>query len=334
MSKHCMIVGAGIAGVIAARRLLKQDWQVTLLEKSKGFGGRMATRRIENATFDHGAQYFTIHSMFFRALAEKMQDDGIVKEWARGFLNGDRILSLDGYLRLMAPEGMSSVVKYLAEPLLELADVKLNQEVSELKQQGTSWQVTCKSGLQIKTDAVILTPPLPQALSLLQTSGLELDEKQLARLKELKYDPCLTTLVTLDGPSGIAEPGAISNTDPMSPIAWLADNKIKGLSAVDCVTIQATSHFSRKYWKSDREEAAELLWQAAKHYVQSEKLSSQIHGWRYARPQSILPEDYLSVSQVPPLLLAGDAFGDEFHPIEGAALSGLEAAKFLDKTFT
>ncbi len=333
MSKHCIIVGAGISGVIAARRLLKQDWQVTVLEKSKGFGGRMATRRIDDATFDHGAQFFTIHSMFFRVLTEKMQDDGIAKEWSRGFLNGDRILSLDGYLRLMAPHGMSSVVKYLAEPLVELAEVKLNEEVKELKQQGKSWQVTCKSELQLDADAVILTPPLPQALGLVQTTGLELDEKLLTRLKEVKYDPCLTTLVTLDGASGIAEPGAISNTDPMSPIAWIADNKTKGLSTMDCVTIQATSHFSRKYWKSDREEAAEMLWQAAKHYIQSEKLSSQIHGWRYAQPQSILPEDYVSLSDAPSLLLAGDAFGNEFRPIEGAALSGLEAAKYLDKNF-
>lgn len=328
MSHRCTIIGAGISGVIAGRRLLKKGWQVTLLEKSKGFGGRMATRQLGNAIFDHGAQFFTMHSMFFRVLVENLQDEGIVKEWSRGFLNGDRILALDGYLRLFASAGMSSMVTHLASPL----DVRLQEEAVSLQAQGPHWKVRCKSGLEIESEALILTPPLPQALQLLQNlPNFAFEEELEKRLKEIKYEPCITVMASLDGPSGLPEPGGISNKDPMSPVAWIADNQMKGISPVACVTIQATEHFSKQNWKLEREEAGEKLWQAAKPFIASERIEMQTHGWRYARPSSLLQESCILIQQAPPLFLAGDAFGDEFNPIEGAALSGLEAAKHLLK---
>lgn len=328
MQQTCLIVGAGIAGVIAARRLKKVGWEPIVLEKSKGYGGRMATRQIGEAVFDHGAQFFTMHSMFFRVLVEKMQDDGIVREWSRGFLNGDRILSLDGYLRLYGSQGMSAVVAHLAEPL----DVRLETDVVRIEAEGPSWRAHTKRGEEFSAAALILTQPLPQALALVQQMPAFAFEEELEkRLKEIKYDPCITVMATLDGPSGIPEPGAIASRDPMNPVAWLADNKLKGLSPVDCVTIQASGHFSRQHWKREREEAGELLWQAAKPWLSADRVEMQTHGWRFARPSAVLPENHLLVQQAPPLLLAGDAFGDEFNPVEGAALSGLEAAKHLIK---
>lgn len=328
MSQSCIVVGAGIAGIIAARRMKKVGWDVTVLEKSKGYGGRMATRRIGEAVFDHGAQYFTIHSMFFRVLAESMQDEGIVKEWCRGFLNGDRILSLDGYLRLYGTEGMSAVAKYLAEPL----EIELQAEVIGIQPLGPRWRVQCKSGETHESDALILTQPLPQALQLVQQiPSFAFEEELEKRLKEIKYDPAIAVMATLDGPSGIPEPGAIASTDPMNPIAWLSDNRTKGISPVDAITILGTSHFSRQNWKLDRDEAGEKLWQAAKPWLAADRIEMQTHGWRFAQPQSILPEKFALLQQAPPLLLAGDAFGDVFNPIEGAALSGLEAAKHLVK---
>lgn len=52
------VVGAGIAGITAARTLAQAGWQVTVFEKSRGAGGRMATRRTAFGGFDHGAQFF------------------------------------------------------------------------------------------------------------------------------------------------------------------------------------------------------------------------------------------------------------------------------------
>ena len=56
----CAIVGAGLSGVTCAASLHEQGISVRVFEKSRGIGGRMATRRTPAGLhFDHGAQYFT-----------------------------------------------------------------------------------------------------------------------------------------------------------------------------------------------------------------------------------------------------------------------------------
>lgn len=324
--KHCVIIGAGISGVIAAQRLKKSGWQVTLLEKSAGYGGRMATRRVGEAICDHGAQFFTMHSMFFRVLVEEMQDAQVVGQWSRGFLNGERKLALDGYLRFYGLQGMNQVVRYLAEGL----DVRLQEKVIGFSQVGDTWHIQCESGLQLGADALIVTAPLPQSLQLLkQANGLTPDPKLWEKLETIKYDPCIAILVTLDGPSGLPEPGGLAQTDPMSPIQWIADNRRKGISPVDSVTVHGTAHFSRQHWKIDREAAGEKLWEAVQPLLSAQRIEMQTHGWRFAQPKQVLEANSATLSTAPPLLLAGDAFGDRLNPIEGAALSGLDAAKAL-----
>ena len=55
---HLAIVGAGMAGLSAAREMRRRrpDLMITIYEKSRGFGGRVATRRRDGFVFDHGAQ--------------------------------------------------------------------------------------------------------------------------------------------------------------------------------------------------------------------------------------------------------------------------------------
>ena len=50
------IIGAGIAGLVAAQRL-QQQADVVVFEKSWRAGGRVTTRHKEYS-FDHGAQHF------------------------------------------------------------------------------------------------------------------------------------------------------------------------------------------------------------------------------------------------------------------------------------
>jgi predicted NAD/FAD-dependent oxidoreductase len=69
------IIGAGLAGISAARALMAQGHAVTIFDKGRGPGGRLATRRIEaegrKLQFDHGAQYLRAEGAdFAAALAE------------------------------------------------------------------------------------------------------------------------------------------------------------------------------------------------------------------------------------------------------------------------
>ncbi len=50
-SSRTVIVGAGLTGLMLANRLGPMAHKLTLIEKSRGVGGRMATRRSEAARF-------------------------------------------------------------------------------------------------------------------------------------------------------------------------------------------------------------------------------------------------------------------------------------------
>ena len=52
-----LVVGAGISGCICARRLSDLGHEVTVVEKGRGVGGRMSTRRMNGARIDHGLNF-------------------------------------------------------------------------------------------------------------------------------------------------------------------------------------------------------------------------------------------------------------------------------------
>ena len=52
-----LVVGAGMAGVTAAAELRRAGRRVLVLDKGRAVGGRLASRGVGAATFDHGAQF-------------------------------------------------------------------------------------------------------------------------------------------------------------------------------------------------------------------------------------------------------------------------------------
>ena len=79
------IIGAGIAGLACARRLHDAGIEATLFDKSRGLGGRLATRRADTGTpgvaFDHGATHFTARSEGFTRLLAAWEKAGLAARW-------------------------------------------------------------------------------------------------------------------------------------------------------------------------------------------------------------------------------------------------------------
>jgi predicted NAD/FAD-dependent oxidoreductase len=170
--------------------------------------------------------------------------------------------------------------------------------------------------------AVILTAPVPQSLVLLDAGGVGLDPQMKERLSRIEYERCLAVMAVLDGPSKVPPPGGCAPCK--GPIAWIADNHQKGVSAEPAITIHATDAFSVAHWEGDRDATARQLLEAADEWIGSGVKSFQIHGWRYSKPLQTDPQPCAVVSSHPPLVLAGDAFAGP--RVEGAALSGWAAA--------
>ncbi len=97
--RSVVIVGAGIAGLVAATACEAAGFDVVVIDKGRGVGGRTATRRIGAATFDHGAQFFTARSDEMRQMVEAWRAAGVVAEWHRRLLHDDATSEIDGHVR-------------------------------------------------------------------------------------------------------------------------------------------------------------------------------------------------------------------------------------------
>ncbi len=311
-----LIVGAGMAGLCAARELQRAGRSVLLLDKGPGVGGRMATRRIGKATFDHGAQFFTARDSRFAAAIEHWQEIGAAAEWCRGFT-----ADADGHVRWRGQPGMTAVPKHLAHGL----SIRTDTKVVSLGQADDHWRVETGSGEIFRAEALLLTPPVPQSLDLLDAGRIPLRPEVRARLTSIIYQRCLAVLAVLAGPSRVPAPGGFAPA--AGPIAWIADNQQKGISTEPAVTIHASHAFSLERWDRDRSASGRLLLEAAQKWLGAVVLEFEVHGWRYSKPLRVDEQPCVILSTRPPLVLAGDAFAGP--RVEGAALSGWAAAEAL-----
>jgi renalase len=314
------VVGAGIAGLTAARHLTP-SFDVAVFDKGRGVGGRLATRRIGDATFDHGAQFITTHTTEFAETVAGWERDGVARTWFRGRIGPNGITEPDGHPRFRGVTTMNAIAKHLAEGL----DVRVGARVVALQPSDGTWRIRFDDGTDLVVDAVVVTAPVPQALDLLTAGTVRMSVPDAEALQAIRYEPCLAVLAALHGPSGLAQPGAADPDD--GPIDWMADNHLKGVSAVPAITIHATAEFSQANWESgDEIVVAELLRSAR---LGSEPIDGmvQVQRWKFARPTAIHPDRCLVADGLPPLVFAGDAFGGA--KVEGAARSGAAASEAL-----
>jgi len=323
----CVVVGAGISGLLAARELQNAGWRVTVLDKGRGVGGRMATRRVGDGTFDHGAQFFTVRGERFGNLVEEWLEAGAVSEWTRGFAGVDGERNEDGHPRYRGADGMTSVPKHLARNL----DVRTGERAVEVRARDGGWEVVCESGTAASGAALLLTAPVPQSLALVESGDFALPEEARTRLERISYDPCIALMALLDGPSAVPEPGGMQIRG--EPVDWIGDNQRKGISEAPGITIHAGPQWSREHYQDPDADISDALLSFAEVKLGGLGacvLETSVARWRYSWVTSSHPDTCLVASEDPPLLFAGDAFGPA--KVEGAALSGLAAAdRLLDR---
>ena len=326
-SGSCLIVGGGIAGLMAATVLQRHSIDVTVLDKGRGIGGRLATRRLTysaeiEGVFDYGAQYFTVSDREFQVWVDQWLAEGVITEWSQGFFQASGSFKSSHKTCYRGTKSNRSLAQYLAQSLT----VHTNTQVTQLSWQDDHWQVQTQTGEIFQGDRLILTPPVPQSLTLLDNSGIALTPDIRQKLEKVAYYPCITMLALLEKPSQIPAPGGLWGSG--NPLGWIACNYQKGISARGyAVTLQAGPEFSQDYSDKENEAIAQELLTAAAPWLGSTVLDYQIHRWRYSQVSVSYGEPCLNLTEPGPLVFAGDGF---LAPkIEGAVLSGLAAARSL-----
>lgn len=331
-----LIIGAGLSGLMAARTLIDAGMSMLVLDKGRSVGGRMATRRIENemgdhlGLADHGAQFFSVRDPVFRQHVNRWLETGLVFEWSRGWSDGSGADSpLDGYPRYAVRGGMNALTREIAHGI----DVQLNAEVVTVTASADGAEVIDTNGVTYRAKSLLLTAPVPQSLRLLDRGSVALDSGQRAALDAIQYDPCIACMVVIDGETALPEPGAVQR--PNEPLAWIADNRRKGLSnglsdGATILTLHANPDASRRLYDAPNSQVSEFFRAELAPFLDPGAFlgAMQIKRWRYSQPQTVYPQRCLGAIDLP-LWFAGDAFGGP--RVEGAVLSGIAAGEAISK---
>jgi hypothetical protein len=270
------VIGAGMAGLSCALELTRADARVTVFERSRGLGGRLATRRHGEFAFDHGAQFITARSGPFARFAEVATRAGVLAAWKPRLREDDRVFDAPIEDWLVGTPGMSSMVR----PLTRNVDLQTGVAVHELLQGQRGWELQTDSGHQSQVfDAVVVAVPAPQAISLLAHHG-----RAFSHLSGVKMAPCWSAMMTFDTP---IDAGGEAIRWTRGPLTWAACNSSKpGRDAQpQSWVVHAAPHWSREHLEADARDAGRLLFREFAQAIGSElppPAHLEAHRWRHA----------------------------------------------------
>lgn len=344
-SRHIAIIGAGIAGLVCARTLAQAGHTVTVFEKSRRPGGRMATRASPFGGFDHGTQYFTVRDDRFALALQTVP--GLCKPWSA---NTVRVLDPLGRTvaaglpagepHWVATPAMNDLPAQWARPLTASGAMRIQTRVTRIERAGraaTPWKLhTVGPDVDGEHErqtvagfhAVVLAIPAWQARELLQNS--ELAPAWSNRIDAVQVAPCWTLMLAfpqaMQPGLGALGPQWNAARSTHHRIAWLARESSKpGRSPVERWTVQASAEWSREHLQDDppRVQAKLLRAFAEVTGIRAEPAHVDVHRWLFAKTLQPLGQSHLWDGDAG-LGVCGDwCIG---HRVEDAFVSGLELA--------
>lgn len=261
------IIGAGMAGLSCGAKLKAAGHEVTLFDKGRGPGGRMATRRAEvngdTLRFDHGAQFFTAKDPRFAAQIAAWETEGVVLPWPVAKENA-----------WVGAPGMNAPIKAMAAK----QNVSFGVRVEAVGRSGDGWRLDGDGVPDTVFETLLIAVPAEQVSALAAPYVPDIAEAAEAT----QSDPCWTLMVAFDG--------MVEHSDTLrdaGAIGWAARNSAKpGRNpATECWVVQGSSDWSREHLEQEKGVVAGMLLDKFREQVGGslpEALHSDAHRWRYA----------------------------------------------------
>lgn len=317
------IIGTGIAGLSAAQALHAAGHPVQLFDKSRGSGGRMASKRSDAGALDLGAQYFTARDRRFVEVVQQWQARGWVAEWTPSLYhanNGQLSASPDEQVRWVGSPRMSAITR----AMLGALPVNFSCRITEVFRGEQHWHLQDAEGNNHGPFShVIVATPAPQATALLSSAP-----KLAGAAASVAMEPTWAVALAFAAPLATQVEGCFVQD---SPLDWLARNRSKPgrETALDTWVLHASSAWSKQHLDLPKEQVIEQLHGAFAELIGCAVPApalSLAHRWLYARPASahqwgVLADADLGLYACGDWCLSGR--------VEGAWLSGQEAARRL-----
>lgn len=318
------VIGAGLSGLVVAREL-QETHAVTVFEKSRGVGGRMATRYEHGFEFDHGAQFFTAHSPDFRQYLKPLIERGVVATWRARFaeLERNEIVSRrdwdDDYPHYVGAPRMNAIGKDLAADLI----VRRNTTVSKLERQSGGWTLLDSSGKNLgRFDWVVLTMPAAQTAALAPEHSRLREHCDSASMRA-----CFALMLGFDAPLPLPWQAALVRG---ADISWVSVNSSKpGRPEPFTLVVHSTNAFADANINNNIDELVVKLL-AETRDVLGENVDAatffRLQRWRYANAASRDGAEFF-VDDSAQLASCGDWFNR--GRVEAAFTSGFGLAQEL-----
>lgn len=326
------IIGAGCSGLAAAHTLRDAGYTVTLFEKSRGVGGRAATRKRNGFIYDHGAQYIkdagsggSVSNTF---ITERFRTPDLIDIQKPVW-----IFDSEGHIQEGDPKqnaepkwsyrsGLTALTKRMAEGL----DIHYETGIGLVEQSAHGWNVLDSLKQPIDTfDHLLITIPVSQASQLISYSHIDtsLQHTILHALEAASYNPLISVMLGYRPTPRTRPYYALVNTDKGHPISWLAWEHEKALERVPrgagLLIAQMAPDYSREHWKQPDEhvlinEAALLVSKLLDEDL-SQPIFTDLQYWLYALPSVKADADALNAQTLPHgLAFCGDGFvGGRVH---------------------
>jgi hypothetical protein len=260
------VVGAGVAGLAAARTLAEAGRAVRVIEKSRGPGGRAATRRRGGPAFDHGAPCFAVSGPAFAREVERWIAAGAAAHWPEA-PGGPAVVGLPG-------------TSGIAAPLAEGLDIAVGLRAEALAGRPGAWRLGLEGGGEAGPfAAMLLAIPAPQAADLLGARA-----EAFPALGRARMSPCWTAMAAFGEPLS-PDPSVEGDGAPLA-LAIREGAKPGRAAAPERWVLHAGADWSAANLEADREAAGAALLDAFAARLGRTLPPTgtlMVHRWRYAR---------------------------------------------------
>lgn len=277
------VIGAGMAGLVCARALRDHQLEVVVFDKGSGVGGRLATRRTEHGTFDHGAQFLTAHDPRFARHVASWHHEGLLARWDGRLVDlehGEATPHVPASPRYVGVPDMNALARHLAADL----QVRSGCELRSVRRDGNGWHLLDAEGQEHGPfEVLLINAPGPQAAKLLA----DVHPVGSREAAGLSMAPAWAVLCAFASPLGLPFDAAHVHG---SPLAWAASGPSRpGRSGEECWVLHGSRAFSRGALESEPAPIAATLraaFQEATGRAFPTPVLEQVHRWRYAFSES------------------------------------------------
>jgi renalase len=341
-----VVIGAGLSGLTAAGQLHRTGFSVLVVDKSRGLGGRLATRRLGTTAIDHGCRYLEPFADSALCPIPGLLTAGVLQPWQPEAFS----LSADGALRPMAtgilyvaPQGMSAVAKALAPDL----NIQRHWRATSLTPSPQGWRIKGESlggdasqPTVLGARAVVVAIPAPQAIALIAAAAQHHEglKDMLQQLQTVDFEPVITVMAGYS-PSRSPRPraqkvagGWLVAGDAHPTLRWVGLDSSKRTDPQEPVVVIhssaafATQAIDRPHLDPVGQELLAIA-SATLGTELSDPEWMQVHRWRYGFVQTCLNFPVLSSLALPNLVGCGDWCNG--GNAEGAIASGRQAAQLI-----